>query len=155
MAALDFCASDPSTFINSPTRDDAEWLVPCSSQTQESGSTGRLPHSLNPTLTSPQSSNDVFGRLWRRPLVEGTERQTLRTCLSRELKRETVLGPGSPAVAVLSVSVRASITVVKHCDQKTSSERKGLTQLTLPYYCSSLKEGRTGTQGRQEPGGRN
>lgn len=78
--------------------------------------------------------------------MEGIERQTLRMCLSQELKRETLLGPGSPAVAIPSVSVRASITVVKHCDQK---------QVWRGKSSLSLKEARTGTQGRQEPGGRN
>lgn len=37
---------------------------------------GRLPHSLDQTLASPQPSNDFSGRLWSRPLVEGTEGQT-------------------------------------------------------------------------------
>jgi hypothetical protein len=30
--------------------------------------------------------------------------------------------------------------------------RKGFIQLTLPHYCSSTKEGRTGTQAGQEAG---
>ena len=51
-----------------------------------------------------------------------------------------------------SVLVRASIAVMKHYDQSNLG-RKGFVWLTLPHHCSSLKEVRTGTQGRNKEAG--
>jgi len=39
---------------------------------------------------------------------------------------------------------------MKHCDQ-SKLRRKAFIWLTLPYYCSSSKEVRTGTHTGQEP----
>ena len=47
-----------------------------------------------------------------------------------------------------------SVAATKHRDQKSKLGRKGFIRITLPQHCSSLKEVRTGTQARQEPGGR-
>jgi hypothetical protein len=52
-----------------------------------------------------------------------------------------------------SVLVRVTVAVVKHPDQRKLG-RKGSICLTLPSHCSSSEEVRTGTQVRQEPGGR-
>jgi hypothetical protein len=48
------------------------------------------------------------------------------------------------------VLVRVTIAVMKHHDQKQLGEER----VYMAYQCSSLKEVRTGTQARQEPGGR-
>ena len=47
--------------------------------------------------------------------------------------------------------VKVSIPVTKYHGQKVSWRGKGLFALGFP--CSSLEEGRTGTQAGQEPGG--
>jgi hypothetical protein len=46
-----------------------------------------------------------------------------------------------------------TIAAMKHYDQ-TNWGRKGFIWLTLPHDCSSSKEDRTGTQTKQEPGGK-
>ena len=49
-----------------------------------------------------------------------------------------------------SILVRVTIAVMKHHDPS----RKGFIWVTLPNFCSSLKEVRTRIQIRQNPGGR-
>lgn len=53
-----------------------------------------------------------------------------------------------------TVSVKISITAEKHHDQNASWGVKGLFSLHIPYCCSVVKEVRTGTQTRENPGGR-
>ena len=53
----------------------------------------------------------------------------------------------------MTVSVRVSIPGQNIMTKKqVGGGRKGFTQLTFPYCCSSLKEVRTGTQAGQETG---
>lgn len=51
------------------------------------------------------------------------------------------------------VLVRFTIAIVKHNDHHNFG-RKGFTELILSYHRSLLKEVRTRTQTKQEPGGR-
>ena len=55
----------------------------------------------------------------------------------------------STGVLVRVPVVRVSVSLMKHRDQKQVGEER-LYQLTLPHYCASPKEVRTGTQTRQE-----
>jgi hypothetical protein len=50
--------------------------------------------------------------------------------------------------------VRVSIISMKHNDQKIKLGSKEFIWCTLPYFCSSLKEVRTGTLAEQDSGGR-
>ena len=49
---------------------------------------------------------------------------------------------------------RVSIATTKHHNHKASWESRGFIWLILLLYCSSPKEVRTGTQTKQERGGR-
>ena len=57
-------------------------------------------------------------------------------------------------LAVLRICLSSGFYCCEDTMTKTKLRRKGFIWLTLPHYSLSLKEGRTGTQTGQEPGGR-
>ena len=57
-------------------------------------------------------------------------------------------------LGVGTVLVRVSTAMTKHHEQ-SKPKRKGFIWLTLPHHSLSLKEVKTRTQTRQEPGGKN
>jgi hypothetical protein len=67
-----------------------------------------------------------------------------RKCLFKNVTRR--LPSASPSMTLGNVLVRVSIALMKHHDQKANWGGEGC--------CSSPKEVRTGTQARQELGGR-
>jgi hypothetical protein len=55
----------------------------------------------------------------------------------------------------MAVNIKLFINLGFYCYDETIKSklgREGFVRLILPYQCLSLKEVRTGTQARQEPG---